>query len=61
MIEHKLHIGGVEVDLTQPAADIEKIINDNQQKVYLGYVTASYKEIDDLTAEITFHRYLPFD
>ena len=50
MIEHKLHIGGVEVDLTQPAADIEKIINDNQQKVYLGYVTASYKEIDDLSS-----------
>lgn len=61
MIKHKLHIGGVEVDLSQPATDIERIINDNQQKVYLGYVTASYKEIDPLTAEISFHRELPFD
>lgn len=60
-MNHKLHIGGVDVDLSLPAAEIETIINEKQQQIYLGLVVAEYKEIDDRTAEITFHRTLPFN
>lgn len=60
MIPHKLHIGGVEVDLTLPKADIEATINANQAKCYPnGLVVAEYQEIDERTAEITFSRTLP--
>lgn len=60
MINHKLHIGGVELDLTKPIPEIEQKLNDQQAKCYLNLVKASYREIDNRTAEITFHRNLPF-
>ncbi len=60
-INHKLHIGGVELDLTEPIPEIERKLNENQAKCYLNLVKASYNEIDDRTAEITFHRILPFN
>lgn len=62
MIEHKLFIGGVEVDLALPIPEIEAKINDMAGKCYPGgLVQATYKEIDERTAEITFKRHLPFD
>lgn len=60
-MNHKLHIGGVDVDLSLPAAEIEDTINKKQQQIYLGLVVAEYKEVDERTAEITFHRNLPFN
>jgi hypothetical protein len=60
MIQKKLHIGGVELDLTLPQNEIEEKLNQQQVKCYLNLVSASYKEIDDRTVEITFHRNLPF-
>lgn len=60
MIEKKLHIGGVELDLTLPPNEIEQKMNDLLSQCYLGLVSASYKEVDNRTAEITFNRNLPF-
>lgn len=61
MIKHKIHIGGSEVDLALSAAEIEAVINEKLDKCYLGLVKVSYKEIDERTAEFTFHRDLPYD
>jgi len=61
MIKHKIHIGGAEVDLSLSAAEIEAVINEQLDKCYLGLVKVSYKEIDERTAEFTFHRELPYD
>ena len=60
MIQKKLHIGGVDLDLTLPPNEIEEKLNQQQVKWYLNLVSASYKEIDDRTAEVTFNRNLPF-
>ena len=60
MIQKKLHIGGGGLDLTLPPNEIEEKLNQQQVKCYLNLVSASYKEIDDRTVEITFHRNLPF-
>jgi len=61
MIKHKIHIGGAEVDLALSAAEIETVINEKLDKCYLGLVKVSYMEIDERTAEFTFHRDLPYD
>lgn len=59
MIKHKLHIGGVELDLTEPIPEIEQKLNEHQAKCYLDLVKASYNELDERTVEITFKRNLP--
>lgn len=62
MIKKKLHIGGVELDLTLPKTEIEAKLNENQEKCYPGgLVVASYREIDSRTAEVVFTRELPND
>ena len=61
MIQHHLHIAGVEVDLSWPAADIEKAINDKLDYFYQGLVTADYFEIDERTCQVVFHRNLPHE
>ena len=60
MIEHKLHMAGVELDLTLPQNQIEQKLNNILTRCYLGLVNATYKEINDRTAEITFNRNLPY-
>lgn len=60
-MKHRIHIGGVEVDLSLSATDIEKTINEKLDRCYLGLVKVSFQEIDERTAEFTFHRDLPYD
>ena len=61
MMNHKLHIGGVELDLTVPIPEIEQKLNEHLDKCYLGLVKVSFREIDERTAEFTFRRELPYD
>lgn len=62
-MKHKLHLTGVEVDLSIPSADILAVLQGSLDRFYPdSLVKASgYEELDERTAKITLIRDLPFD
>ena len=62
-MKHKLHLTGVEVDLSIPATDILAVLQKSLDRFYPdSLVKASgYEELDERTCKITFVRDLPFD
>ena len=63
MINHKLHITGVEVDLSRPVEEVIATINASLERFYPGGLVTvqSYKELDEHTCEIKLARNLPFN
>lgn len=61
-MRHKLHITGVEVDLSLPSADILATIQASLDRFYNQLVKAdSFTEKDERTIEIVFVRNLPYE
>lgn len=61
-MKHKLHLTGVEIDLSTPAADILAVLQKSLDRFYNQLVKAdSYTEIDERTLEITLIRHLPYE
>ena len=62
-MNHKLHLTGVEVDLSIPAVDILAVLQKSLDRFYPDSLVkvAGYKELDERTCKITFVRDLPFD
>jgi len=62
-MKHKLHLTGVEVDMSIPAVDILDALQKSLDRFYPdSLVKASgYEEQDERTAKISFTRNLPFD
>ena len=61
-MNHKLHLTGVEIDLSTPAADILAVLQKSLDRFYNQLVKAdSYTEIDERTLEITLIRHLPYE
>lgn len=61
-MNHKLHLTGVEIDLSTPAADILSKLQVSLDRFYNQLVKAdSYTEIDERTLEITLIRNLPYE
>ena len=62
-MKHKLHLTGVEVDLSAPSADILAVLQKSLDRFYPNQLVKadSYTEIDERTCKITFIRDLPFD
>lgn len=62
-MKHKLHLTGVEVDLSIPSADILAVLQKSLDRFYPDQLVkaSEYLEIDERTCMITFIRDLPFD
>ena len=62
-MKHKLHLTGVEVDLSIPVADILKALQNSLDRFYPNSLVkaSGYEELDERTCKITFARDLPFD
>ena len=62
-MKHKLHLTGVEVDLSIPVADILAVLQKSLDRFYPDSLVkaAGYEELDERTCKITFVRDLPFD
>ena len=61
-MKHKLHLTGVEIDLSTPAADILAVLQKSLDRFYNQLVKAdSYTELDERTLEITLIRHLPYE
>ena len=62
-MKHKLHLTGVEVDLSIPAVDILAVLQKSLDRFYPDQLVkaSEYSELDDRTCKITFIRDLPFD
>ena len=62
-MKHKLHLTGVEVDLSIPATDILKALQKSLDRFYPDSLVKAtdYEELDDRTCKIAFTRNLPFD
>ena len=62
-MKHKLHLTGVEVDLSIPVADILDALQKSLDRFYPDSLVKAtgYEELDERTAQITFTRNLPFD
>ena len=62
-MKHKLHLTGVEVDLSIPAVDILAVLQKSLDRFYPDSLVkaAGYEELDERTCKITFVRDLPFD
>ena len=62
-MKHKLHLTGVEVDLSIPSADILAVLQKSLDRFYPDQLVkvSEYLEIDERTCKITFIRDLPFD
>lgn len=61
-MNHKLHLTGVEIDLSTPAADILSKLQASLDRFYHQLVKAdSYTELDERTFELVFIRNLPYE
>lgn len=62
-MKHKLHLTGVEVDLSIPAVDILAVLQNSLDRFYPNSLVkaSGYEELDERTCKITFVRDLPFD
>ena len=62
-MKHKLHLTGVEVDLSIPAVDILAVLQKSLDRFYPDQLVKAtgYEELDERTCKITFVRDLPFD
>ena len=61
-MKHKLHLTGVEIDLSTPAADILAVLQKSLDRFYNQLVKAdSYTELDERTLEIVLIRHLPYE
>ncbi len=61
-MNHKLHLTGVEIDLSTPAADILSKLQASLDRFYHQLVKAdSYTELDERTVELVFIRNLPYE
>ncbi len=61
-MNHKLHLTGVEIDLSTPAADILSKLQASLDRFYHQLVKAdSYTELDERTLEIVLIRHLPYE
>ena len=62
-MKHKLHLTGVEVDLSIPAVDILAVLQKSLDRFYPDSLVKAtgYEELDERTCKITFVRDLPFD
>ena len=62
-MKHKLHLTGMEVDLSIPAVDILTVLQKSLDRFYPDSLVKAtgYEELDERTCKITFVRDLPFD
>lgn len=62
-MKHKLHLTGVEVDLSISATDILAVLQKSLDRFYPDSLVKAtgYEELDERTCKITFVRDLPFD
>lgn len=62
-MKHKLHLTGVEVDLSAPSADILAVLQKSLDRFYHDQLVKadSYNEIDERTCKIVFIRNLPHE
>jgi hypothetical protein len=62
-MKHKLHLTGVEVDLSIPVADILAVLQKSLDRFYPDSLVKAtdYEELDERTAKFTLIRDLPFD
>lgn len=62
-MKHKLHLTGVEVDLSAPSVDILAVLQKSLDRFYPNQLVKadSYNEIDERTLEITILRNLPHE
>ena len=62
-MKHKLHLTGVEVDLSISAVDILAVLQKSLDRFYPDSLVKAtgYEELDERTCKITFVRDLPFD
>ena len=62
-MKHKLHLTGMEVNLSLPAADILAALQKSLDRFYPDSLVKAtvYEELDERTCKITFTRNLPFD
>ena len=62
-MKHRIHLTGVEVDLSLPSVDILAVLQKSLDRFYPNQLVkaSGYEELDERTCKIIFVRSLPFD